>query len=125
MNDDKNTMRIRYEYQQAPDSQVQYAHGVWGGINSQGEIELNFYVESDKLPPWSERLLTPEGDLGHESSPQDTENLKEVTRYVHSRLLLNYHTARAVQEWLLEKIEALENDMDDMMYIDDDGGMTQ
>jgi hypothetical protein len=125
MNDEKDNLRIRFEYQQRPDSRLEYAHGVWGGINPQGEIELNFYIESDKLPPYSERILTPEGDMGHETAPQEDPNFKVVNRYVHSRLLLNYHTARAVQDWLQEKIEALESEMDDMMFIDDDSGMKQ
>ena len=39
--------RVRYEYSQEPGCRLQYTHGVWGGINPQGEIEVNFYVESD------------------------------------------------------------------------------
>ena len=48
--------RIRYEYEQDPETRLQYTHGVWGGINPQGEIEISFYLESDKMPPYSERI---------------------------------------------------------------------
>ena len=41
--------RIRYEYEQDPETRLQYTHGVWGGINPQGEIEISFYLESDKM----------------------------------------------------------------------------
>ena len=51
--------RIRYEYEQDPETRLQYTHGVWGGINPQGEIEISFYLESDKMPPYSERIIAP------------------------------------------------------------------
>lgn len=99
--------RIRYEYDQDPETRMRYAHGVWGGINPQGEIEVNFYLESDKMPPYSERLVAPDGSFGHETAPFD-EDLRVITRTIHSRLILNYHTARAVLEWLEDKVESLE-----------------
>ena len=99
--------KIRYEYDYDPESRIRYVHGVWGGLNPQGEVEMNFYLESDKLPPYSERLVAPDGSFGHESAPFDEET-RTVIRSIHSRLLLNYHTARAVLEWLEDKVEMLE-----------------
>ncbi|MFI3272442.1 MAG: hypothetical protein R3Y11_10155 [Pseudomonadota bacterium] len=99
--------RIRYEYEQDPTTRIRYAHGVWGGLNPQGEIEMNFYLESDKLPPFSERIVAPDGSFGHEIAPYD-ENVKIITRHVHSKVVLNYHSAKAILEWLEDKIETLE-----------------
>ena len=31
--------KIRYKYEMAPEARLQTAHGVWGGINPQGEIK--------------------------------------------------------------------------------------
>ena len=45
--------KIRYKYQMDENARLQTAHGVWGGINPQGEIEMNFYHESDALPAFS------------------------------------------------------------------------
>jgi len=106
-NDDGFPSKIRYEYQQDLGARVQYAHGVWGGINPQGEIEVNFYLESDKMPPYSERLVAPDGSFGHEIAPYDAE-VRTVIRTIHSRVILNYHTARAVLEWLEDKLDMLE-----------------
>ena len=120
MSQDQQPMRVRYEYEQEPETRLQYAHGVWGGINPQGEVELNFYTESDKLPPFSERIIAPDGSFGHEMTPYQ-EDLKIITRRIHTKLILNYHTARAVIEWLEDKVETLETEgMDPMMF--DDGG---
>ena len=87
--------KIRYRYKMDDEARLQTAHGVWGGINPQGEIEMNFYNESDSLPAFSEQLVAPDGSIGHEMIPGE-ENAREVTRCIHSRILLNYHTARAV-----------------------------
>lgn len=122
MNDEKDSLRIRYEYEQHPEAKVHYAHGVWGGINPQGEVELDFYTESDKLPPYSERILAADGSFGHEITPQD-DNLRVVVRQIHSKVLLNYHTARAVLEWLQEKVDAIENEIDDPLFVDGESGI--
>ncbi len=121
---DKNKpLRIRYEYVQDKNLRMNYAHGVWGGINPHGEIEMNFYTESDKLPPFSECQLRPDGTLGAESMPYD-ENVKLVSREINSKILLNYHTARAVLDWLEEKLEMLE-DEGQGQWIGDDHGLAQ
>ena len=108
-NDNKFPGKIRYEYEQDPGIRMRYAHGVWGGINPQGEIEVNFYLESDKMPPYSERLVAADGSFGHEVIPQD-DDLRTVVRSIHSRVILNYHTARAMLEWLEDKLNVLDRE---------------
>ena len=115
MSQEKFPLRIRYEYQEAPGTQPQYAHGVWGGINAQGEVEVNFYTECDKLPPFSERLVAPDGSFGHEMAPYD-ENMKIVTRHILSRIIINYHTARDILEWLEDKVQVLEMEAEGAPY---------
>lgn len=118
-------VRIRYEYEQDQTARVRYAHGVWGGINPQGEVELNFYTESDKIPAFSERLVAPDGSLGHEMAPFE-EDLKIITRHIHSRVILNYHTARAVMEWLQDKVDILEVEAENAGYFyEEDSGKEQ
>ncbi len=117
--------KLRYEYERDEHTRLNYAHGVWGGINPQGEIEINFYTESDKMPPYSERIIAEDGSFGHEISPFD-EDIRTVTRTIHSRVLLNYHTARSVLEWLEEKVEMLEmEDGANPLMVDNDGGVEQ
>jgi hypothetical protein len=124
MSHEKDPLRIRYEYEENPESRMQYAHGVWGGINPQGEVEMNFYTESDKLPPYSERLLAPDGSFGHEITPGD-DDTKVITRRIHSKLILNYYTARAVLEWLQDKVDTLEEESGEAVFFDDKNGMHQ
>ena len=120
MSQEKFPLRIRYEYIEAPDTQPKYAHGVWGGINAQGEVEINFYTESDKLPPFSERIVAPDGSFGHEMAPYD-ENLKVVNRHILSKIIINYHTARDILEWLDDKVQLLEMEPEGGPYPYDNG----
>lgn len=115
MSQEKLPLRIRYEYEEAPGTQPKYAHGVWGGINAQGEVEINFYTECDKLPAFSERLVAPDGSFGHEMAPFD-ENVKIVSRHILSRLIVNYYTARDILEWLEDKVQLLEMESEGAPY---------
>lgn len=110
MSDEESQVeRVRYHYERVPEVQPRTAHGVWGGVNPQGEIELNFYTESDDLPPYTEQNVLPDGSPGLERIPASG-NLRHVTRNIHSRVLLNYHTAKAVLGWLEERIKELEEE---------------
>lgn len=123
--DEKMPLRIRYEYEQEKDGKAKYAHGVWGGINPMGEIELNFYLESDKLPAYTESLIEEDGHPGPEMIAGG-EAVKTVVRSIHSRVLINYHTARAMLDWLEEKIEAIETDGESLRrYYEGSSGMEQ
>lgn len=107
MDQEKYPARIRYEYEEDKKARLQYAHGVWGGINPQGEIEINFYVEGDRIPAYSERMIAPDGSFGHEMAPHD-ENVRTIVRRVHSRVIVSYQTARALLNWLEDKVDALD-----------------
>lgn len=96
--------RVHYEYELDDNVRVQYAHGVWGGITKHGEIELNFYLEHDKVGVKKERTVP------NKDSMTPTHY---ITRLVHSRILLNSTTARSILEWLEEKIQTLELDEED------------
>lgn len=113
--------RIRYNYDIAPEARLQTAHGVWGGINGQGEIEMNFYNESDTLPAYTEQLIAPDGTLGHEIVPGENDPQRMVVRNIHSRILLNYNTARAIVEWLEGQLEVLETEGPPEIFPGDSG----
>lgn len=101
-------VRVHYEYEQEENVKVKYAHGVWGGITKQGEIELNFYLEHDKV------FSRQNAQQNTTMQPMDSSlPVHYVTRSIHSRVLLNYHTARSILEWLEDKVTALELPEDD------------
>ena len=102
--------KIRYKYVMDDSVRMSTAHGVWGGINPQGEIELKFNDERDSLPQWSECQEATDGSLGPEMMDEENLEVREVVRRINTRVLLNYNTARAVLEWLEDRVAALEMD---------------
>lgn len=120
----KTHSRVIYEYEQNRDIVLQYAHGVWGGVNPQGEIEMSFYTESDKVPARSERIVAPDGSFGHEILPSEPEN-RTIVRNIHSKVLMSYHTAKALLEWLEEKVNLLEMEAEHGVPFADDEGVEQ
>lgn len=103
--------KIRYEYQEEKNLSMQYAHGVWGGINPQGEIEINFYAEQDKIPLHSERYLRQDGTFGAEMTYLE-DDMRVIQRKINAKVLLSAQTAKAFLNWLTEKVELLENSGD-------------
>ena len=98
--------RLRYLYKIEPGVHLNAVHGIWGGINGQGEIEVNFYTESKKFPEYSEQIISPDGTLQHEIVPDS--NIHYIVRNISNRLLLNAQTAQAFIEWLEERLNELD-----------------
>ena len=117
----KFPMKVRFEYEVPKECPIYLIHGVWGGITPHGEIEMNLYTESDKLPPYSEREIGPDGSIGPEVPAGEGED-KVIVRRVHGKALLSYQTARAIIEWLEGKIEALELEGESAHFLLDDDG---
>ncbi len=117
-------IKVRFEYEETVSGSLNYTHGVWGGINPQGEIEMNFYQEKDKIPPFSERSLSPEGVLGPELIPFE-DDTRTVVRSIHSKILVNFQTAKALHDWLAEKIEAMEEENSEYALEEDESNREQ
>ena len=105
---EKYPSEVRYDYTVDSGASLNFAHGVWGGINPQGEIEMNFYLETDKLPLSSRISVEPDGSMGAEKSAYEDGGEHVIIRRIHSRVLMNYQTARSLAAWLEEKLESLE-----------------
>ena len=102
------SIKIKYEFQQDKSVKAKYTHGVWGGINPHGELEMNFYTEYDKLPLSTECELSPEGIISPEDEGLDRD-VKYFVRDIHSKVLMNVATARGIMEWIGEQLEMMEN----------------
>lgn len=99
------------------------AHGVWGGVTPHGEIEMCFYDESSIPPQFSEQEIGPDGLPGPEhimGNPGE----RKVIRNIHSRVLLNPQTARAIMDWLEERLNELDDAAPKDMF-DPDSGIRQ
>ena len=103
--------RIRYEYEQDPETRLQYTHGVWGASTARrnrNQLLPRKRQDAADIPNVS---IAPDGSFGHEIAPYNDEE-RTITRHIHSRVVMNYHTARAMLEWLEDKVAALEAEED-------------
>lgn len=116
--------RIIYEYEGAENCPLFYAHGVWGGVNAHGEVEMNLYMESDKLPRYSEREVRPDGSVGPET-PALEEDAKVVVRTILAKVVLSRHSTRALIDWLEEKARILDMEEQAFSMGGPDGGPAQ
>lgn len=107
--------QIRYAYVSEPGLRTRTAHGVWGGVNPHGEVEVCFYDESDTLPEYTEQTIAPDGTPGPEMMPGG-DGVRHIRRNIHTRILLNYNTARAVLEWLEGRLGELEAEAPGEIY---------
>lgn len=86
-----------------------YCNGAFGGISTQGEIVVNFFMERMPIPNSTTNSVNPDGSLGGVIST-DPENLDEtVIRYVSNGIVLSENSAKAIHEWLGSQIQELEN----------------
>lgn len=86
-----------------------YCNGAFGGISTQGEIIVNFFMERMAIPNSMTNSVNFDGSLGGviETNPK---NLDEtVIRYVSNGIVLNENNAKAIHEWLGIQIQELEN----------------
>lgn len=99
---------IKFKYIFQDDYNPVYINGAHGGINSQGEIIANFYLERMGLPNFQTQSITPEGKLGDviESDPKDL-NQSHV-RFVRNGIIMNLQTAKLIYNWLGGHIKNLE-----------------
>lgn len=107
MNESNFPEHIRYHYTSDSDANLKVAHGVWGGVNPHGEIEICFYNESDIPPEITDQTIGADGTPGPERVNQP-DSARHIERRIHSRILVNYNTARALLDWLSERVSELD-----------------
>ncbi len=112
--------KIIFEYRNGEDCPFIYTHGLWGGVNAQGEIEMNLYSESDKLPAFTEQKMEPDGSYGPETPPGD-QNTRTMVRKVQAKVVMNYHTARMIMDWLKEQMDILDMEQEQTIMMEGGG----
>jgi hypothetical protein len=107
---DDHVTKYILKFRRDPDLPLPLVHGVFGGLNPMGEIELNFFAESEDLPDHVVRLVSNADGavLNEEIIPGDPE-ARHVTRTIVSRIVVTYATAQAIRTWLDEQLKVMED----------------
>lgn len=101
--------QIEFKYVFSEDYNPIYCNGAYGGVATQGEIIVNFYLERMPLPKSLTHEINPDGSLSGvvETDPSDLGS--KVIRYVNSGIILNEASAKSIYEWLGRQICELES----------------
>lgn len=104
---DKQSLKFKYIF--SDDYNPVYVNGAQGGVNPQGEIVANFYLERLALPNSQTQVVTPEGKLGGviKSDPEDLN--QSFVRFIKNGIIMNLQSAKSIHTWLGGLIEQCEN----------------
>jgi len=99
---------VKFKYKFSSNYNPVYANGAYGGIGPKGEIIMNFYLERPPIPNAQTHLLSENGELGEltEQDPIDFDST--FIRYVDSGVILNIDNAKAIRDFLDQRIREFE-----------------
>lgn len=98
----ENLVTIKYKFKD--DYNPIYINGAYGGVNTQGEIVVNFYFERLPLPNTAE-IDTSNNQISKQE-PVDLD--KSLVRFIQNGVVMNLDTAKQIHSWLGGQIENLE-----------------
>lgn len=100
--------KIKCKYIFKEDYNPKYVNGAQGGVNPQGEIVINFYLERNALP--NSQTFKVENDRVTpkeiESEPPDLKS--SFVRVIENGVVMNYQSAKEFHRWLGNHLEKLE-----------------
>lgn len=100
--------QIQFQYIFSDDYNPEYCNGAYGGVTSQGEIVVNFYLERMPIPKSLTHEINEDGSLSGavDVSPENLDS--KVIRYITSGVVLSESSARSIHDWLGQQIQEIE-----------------
>lgn len=105
----QDVRKIRLEYRRVDGVRPQVCHGVYGGPAVGDTISLDFFSETERIPPNTEEIYDRNGLLVGEE-PRLADEPVTLTRNVHTRLVMNREVARDVAKWLLDMVDYMDRE---------------
>ncbi|RYD79424.1 MAG: hypothetical protein EOP53_09665 [Sphingobacteriales bacterium] len=101
----KNPNQVEIQYSESPNYNSSYISGIFGGINTSGMLEIDFFTDRLSRPKSTIHKIE-NGNIGSEMESEQEHHLH--ARKVEFTAMMNLEVAKSVQAWLMEKISALE-----------------
>ena len=99
--------RVRFDYIKSSLFRVISADGVVGGLTPRLDIHMDFWSERFPIPKQVIHSLMSDGALGPEIKSERTTR-ETIIREVEAGVVLNIETAKALRDWLVERISEAE-----------------
>lgn len=98
---------VKFKYVFSPEYNPKYVNGAYGGVSTQGEIIISFYLERKGLPKYHEFYVEKDGKMTEKSiEPEDHRH--SMVRVVQTGIVLDLTHAKSIHNWLGGKIDELE-----------------
>lgn len=101
----KNPNEVEIQYTESANYNSAYISGIFGGINTNGLLEIDFFTDRLSRPKATMHKIE-NGNIGGEVEGEQDRHLHQ--RKVEFSAMMNLEVAKSVQAWLMEKISALE-----------------
>lgn len=100
--------QVQFQYIFPEEYNPVYCNGAYGGVASQGEIIINFYLERMPIPQQLIHDINPDGTLSDVVQTEPEDLGQKIIRYVSSGVVLNEDSARSIYNWLGKQLNELE-----------------
>ncbi|PQA60174.1 hypothetical protein [Siphonobacter curvatus] len=101
--------QIDIHYQKSTDYKTITSTGVFGGVTSAAQVDLNFFVDRVVIPTkMAHRLELVDGNAYTLGEVVSSEGKTGSIREVQVGILLDLHIAIGVRDWLNDKISQLQ-----------------
>lgn len=103
--------QITFEYKISPMYTVYGVSGVFGGVNGQGQVIMNFFNERHAIPRTQTYAVLEKGVIGEQ--PLSEEKKTFIIRDVMFAISINRATARSFAHFLLNQTDQFEKFLKD------------
>lgn len=102
--------KIKLKYVIPKDYNPFYSNGVFGGLTTQGEININFFLERHDFPDEELYEVDEKGGLSLQKKPvgKSTGKPSQIVRHVSTGVILTPEVAKSVYDWLGEKLKLID-----------------
>ena len=94
---------VRFDYIKGQFFRVIHADGVVGGLTPRLDVHMDFWSERFPIPKQVVHALKEDGSLGEEVKAE-RQTRDAIVREVEAGVVLDVETARALRDWLNERI---------------------
>jgi len=99
----KQQRTVQVDFIKGSNFRVVSADGVYGGLTSDGSIHMNFWMQRPPIPQTTIHAVNEDGTIGEEI---DKTQRCDIVRDVDVSVVVRIETARAIRDWLDDKIRA-------------------
>lgn len=110
MSKDKTKNKLKFKFVFDDGYNPVFANGVWGGMTSRGELNMNFFHERLPVPHSVVMEIGEGGVIGQELSRDPGPEDSVMIRYVTTGVVLSYGDAKAIHQWMGDHLKRFEKE---------------